>query len=1427
MNSSGWQPYSSGSTHLPSTSRQDTLNNVPTANSFLASSATYKDLQSPLSDPSVTELNNSCYEPISPAVLKEAAKYIPDEFFNGICKDSQSGVQSFLQCSGESRNEGSFPDSNNSYSAPSVGFNVSTIDRKPIGFDSTSIDQKPIGFNSTSIDQKPIVNQFNSSISTSFNSSSSVLDQPSSSPFGVLPHLVPPAKPSTVSRGSENFISPGSKTVPPYSNGPYAAAAENNGIMHNPLSNSSLSNDTATPSPAAINSLSSNFSSPSNDYANYSPQTMGAYNKSVHSPAPRSPSVAHQSYPSSPYTNMDSVGHISTVPPCSPLMNGGTYVNTTLKSVPNTIRNGLHKQPQMCNSSNSAISNNFSACCTPQSHIGPIPGLSKTPDYHNDYNMYIPDRVSPSSFSSGYTSMPSSRISNDSRLSLSPRGNANISHEAQMRFGHMRSGPSATAPSPTYQLNNVVTGQDMQYSPQKMKPPAYMPYQTTINSSNTCYGGQSRMMSNKVAADVDPYVYNSPEEDEKTAADIFNCEIDLTMSTSTPYSKYMDNKLPYRNNANSFSAMSRPNTTDSFFNRSLPQQSANNSLVQPPVYIKKEPMSTTEHQVPPMNNYYGSRDLGYTRSMSCDQPRKRAGRRGRRRAGGNIGTRGGRGRGRPVNEDKPVYFYDSSSRQGHNLQQQFKRDPDYTPVVNVSEQTRTVSIGNFSLPSSATFNWGAAGSGSSNASKAPGFKEGMTQIKQELSHYDIVMQVRPRRNLRSCSRGKGDNQFSCEFSVYVEKREDPTPGTVWPSKEEPQPEVPEEPEMPELKPQETPKKNKNSHPIKKESGLDDLKMKIVFDVETNKWCCERGKGTSESPLTLSSEDEDESTDNSLPTDFEPFNLLSGNQIKKEIYSDHESNQSDEETVPKVTNIDSATSKSNSKASCPKRHNPKPNLTSSCVSNSENFLAGQLKLKSEPLPPSPAQQKKELVENKNNSSPPHEIKDSNIEEAESASSNGQDLTTEKSEEMDQEKNKKLALRSSNKEPEPGPSTQLDSAEELDLADCSDSDTDPAWTPVGSNKSSDTNKGFGGPSGRKRGPKSSTGRKSTRGKKRKTSLSPTPVEPPVQTRTRKKNPPKPKKPTETKGKGGRKDNADRFLIAKADIDKPTPYIWKVDRKSSMLQRYELSLQNGVLLYHSSFTYAAGNQFCVNNYVEAKVKVLSPETVQYLGPNLSETAEVALSELKQEDEPKAKEETFEYLKEDFIVYVQSLLSQDVDSTFLEEIQKFKDDYFLVPIKNLETLSQVKKELLLNELWNEDIKKSIHYFPQVNILESGIDNIKCQACERGTSLKLLQFFGQAYDANTLAHVASPAPATTQFSVCDNCSISVSLYSRLHHYKYNLFVECHSKASQVKANNSDVQAPEEVLKVCLEDVKWINTIFAEAVKLWLDCKKEEEEDDS
>ncbi|GIX72624.1 DUF4211 domain-containing protein [Caerostris extrusa] len=407
-----------------------------------------------------------------------------------------------------------------------------------------------------------------------------------------------------------------------------------------------------------------------------------------------------------------------------------------------------------------------------------------------------------------------------------------------------------------------------------------------------------------------------------------------------------------------------------------------------------------------------------------------------------------------------------------------------------------------------------------------------------------------------------------------------------------------------------------------------------------------------------------------------------------------------------------------------------------------------------------------------------------------------------------------------EPKPGPSIKEEPPDYISdhFENFDDSDSDPAWTP--SSKSGkviviDNTKPPAGqfPKKKARKPRRRSSTSSNRASKKKAkSSSSSSVKKclPIVIK---------KEPLENCNKREPDIDSirDKFLVAKTDVHMPTPYIWKVDKKSSMLQRFEISEQNGVLLYHSSFTYAARNEISVNNYVTANVRIKTPDTVQYLGPNLTEAAALALSNLKPEESLKepAEKENFDHLQYDFTIYIQCLLSQNVDSSFFDEIKRFNDEYFLVPIKKVEAITENKKNELKVVFWDEDLKTSANTYPCISIVNNLNENAICKICKINMGNKLLQFYGHAYDETTLETVDKYLAIKTEFDVCDKCFTSVSLYHRLYHHKYNLFKECRSKASDVKASNANLESHEDVLKICLEDIPWIEKMFGELTQIW------------
>ncbi|GBN90475.1 hypothetical protein AVEN_181227-1, partial [Araneus ventricosus] len=1347
MNSSPWSPYahsflSGGSPHLPpSVSHEDHLNNFGGGNSNSVHLTSYQPVPSRTNnDPSTSSLlPTPSFEPlISP---KDTADYI----FN-TCKENQSGIHNFAQLqSSLSRNEGNnYPCSEtNSYAGqvPSISYHSSNMDQPPPGL------------------------------------------------FGVLPHEAVMPRKNRFERNGENFVAPVSKTVTAsYNNGPYTDRDTTNVYTSAPLSvQSAYSGDTASLSPVVNSVSSSNFSSPSDYYS--SPKTnFGAYN-SLQSPMPQSPSVAQHSYPSSPFTNMDPVNHIS-VPPCSP-MNGGNYVNN-MNGVP--ARNGQKSQ----HSPSTSAASNVLCYNTPQvqnmAHHGPQSVLSKTSDYHSEYNVYAHEQNSSSSYSSVYPPMHPGQMPNGNNSRLSPRTHSHINsvpHEGRVRYGHVAPVPSSTISSPNYmpsKLNheNLYGSCSSSIPPgQAMQPPKYLPCSSSMNSHrNSMHPAPSPMMSNHMSSERQYVFPPSDLVDDKGALDLFNSHVDSGAhehQATSSMSNFLDNDLRILGSETVTGRQLRSSRMNEYnSNKSTTLRNADKN-------IAHQPSTLNEH----MNGSLLSASTKYPYSSSLDQGRpgnsmsnfpKRRGRRGRRRkvdvnGGSNMWRRG------PLPRKDRTIFNNGASLPAENISEMGGTSYYKSTSRKLVDERAPTPKSDFHSKSKGSMKQSIdkkdnsevfsdvlhdIGKKNGNQPKVQG-PYNTPEILKEMM--DLIQNSMPTRR-RTRNTDRRESPYQTSFKNFILQRK-VSPGDQWPP-----------PHM--LPKQEKPSKQ---HKSKKSRGADTdpLKIKITLVRQTREWYCIHDF------IPSQSDDDDGSGGRSVSSISD--NTLSSQSFNKDANSEEESNHSNiTGNISKVSEKPSAKGKNNDKSNDFKESHP------NYSNNYQTLPAGKVKAEK----PSESYNSDEQVNMPKKSGRKAKLTPAAETETNTKTRNtslktidaiSKSIKKEMIEEGEAPSERLRSLRSRKresslpKESEPGPSIKEEppdySSDHFENFDFDDTDSDPAWTPSSkTGKAADTAKSISVqlPS-RKRSSKSqrkastpnnpATKRKkgkSSESRPKKKCTSKTEATPEVN-KEPPKSIPKVKKEVET----------DQFLVAKADVNLSTPYIWKVDKKSSMLQRFEISEQNGVLLYHSSFTFAARNEISVNNYVTADVRIKSPDTVQYLGPNLSETAALSLSKMKTaalpKEPPKKKEkENFDHLKDDFTVYIQSLLSQDVDSSFFDEIKKFNDEYFLVPISNLEAVSESKKIKLMVDSWNEKLKRCANTYPCISIVNSFKEKANCQVCKINMGNKLLQFFGQPYDAFTLGNVDMLLDIQTEFDVCDKCSSTVSLYNRLHHHKYNLFNKCRSK---------------------------------------------------
>ncbi|XP_022252866.1 glutamine and serine-rich protein 1-like, partial [Limulus polyphemus] len=203
--------------------------------------------------------------------------------------------------------------------------------------------------------------------------------------------------------------------------------------------------------------------------------------------------------------------------------------------------------------------------------------------------------------------------------------------------------------------------------------------------------------------------------------------------------------------------------------------------------------------------------------------------------------------------------------------------------------------------------------------------------------------------------------------------------------------------------------------------------------------------------------------------------------------------------------------------------------------------------------------------------------------------------------------------------------------------------------------------------------------------------------------------------------------------------------------------------------------------------------------------------------------KDENTHPQRENFEVFLQTLISQVLDPNFISEIIKESDEYFLSHVKGIERITTDKKKLLFQQASLEpELLQCAEMYPCVNVMpRKDAELVKCQVCQNVSSDQLVQFYGQVYDQTTLGHRINPdntKPKVTQFSVCTSCSQKVTLFSRLHHQKYNFFLKCRLKVSAVRGGDDNKES-HLILEECLEDNSWVSRMFTEVVEMWNECE--------
>jgi transcription elongation factor Elf1 len=188
---------------------------------------------------------------------------------------------------------------------------------------------------------------------------------------------------------------------------------------------------------------------------------------------------------------------------------------------------------------------------------------------------------------------------------------------------------------------------------------------------------------------------------------------------------------------------------------------------------------------------------------------------------------------------------------------------------------------------------------------------------------------------------------------------------------------------------------------------------------------------------------------------------------------------------------------------------------------------------------------------------------------------------------------------------------------------------------------------------------------------------------------------------------------------------------------------------------------------------------------------------------------------------VFIQTLISQALDPNFIAEIVKENDDYFLTHVQAIDEYCTRKKARFFSKVkWDATVVKCVETFPKFSITpQNNVGDLRCKLCHDNWSSQILNFSGDLYDLMTL-EVKEPLDIKqTKYAACDACKEKIELFSRLHHQKYNFYMNCRDKVEEMRGGDENKES-HVILEQCLQDNGWIQKLFKELEEVWIACDK-------
>lgn len=299
---------------------------------------------------------------------------------------------------------------------------------------------------------------------------------------------------------------------------------------------------------------------------------------------------------------------------------------------------------------------------------------------------------------------------------------------------------------------------------------------------------------------------------------------------------------------------------------------------------------------------------------------------------------------------------------------------------------------------------------------------------------------------------------------------------------------------------------------------------------------------------------------------------------------------------------------------------------------------------------------------------------------------------------------------------------------------------------------------------------------------------------------------------------------FVVIKSDLDEEFPALWRIDGKT-LLQKYEPFKSNGKTLYRNISTYSGWAPQNRHIYQQVPIKFWQQGKMETVVEFLRD--EMIIDDSEYIDKSMKDTEKFQ---DNFEVYIQTLISQALDSNFLTEIFQEQDDYFLSNVKTVdEVTGERKRRLIATTKWKPNVISAVSTWPCLNILKdlppSELKGKQCAGCQQQKIHARVLLYGQPYNGTTLEG-SPPNPEVLQekdFLFCRICHGKIILYNKVAHQKYLMFLECARRVADKRVADPHKDTTI-ILNELLADETWLNQLFKEVRGIWAEIDSMEQQ---